>query len=458
MILGLDVDKNKSVFTLLEEDGETIHSKGTVTLSTFQALLKEHKPKAAGIEYTGRLAEPWIELATEHGTPIYIIHSVDRNAHNRIARQVVKNDPRDSRSIAETLSVWIDPYTRKLAHYPNDLFTEASTIRIAWQLRAILSSVTTLTRERTKAKQRADAAKSCGNEPMYILWTLQAKSELPEQALETALAFTKNHFPKEYAALKAIHGVGDSLACHAIATLLPIEKFPDVNRCLSYVGLRAIENSSGGKDITKPRTKSYLGQPELRSLLYMSIVSEIGLDGIPDKANPQGKTSEFYTIYHRLRERGKPHMVAYVACMSHRLRHIYAVLLRGTSRELEALQAKRPNVPPNAHTQTEAAKLLGVSRQAIADRIKRGTLTTTIINGKTYVLDVAPPPEKPLDLSNEAIEAAFDKYTFHIPSTKPEAEPKSPPYEGGDLERVHPNEAEPLFEQTPAGLQTVIPN
>ena len=368
MFIGIDIDKKCGIFAATT-DAENFE-KGRTKLQDLPALIQRFKPTAIGLEYTGRLAEPWIGIAIEEGTPIYIIHSTERKAINRIQRQKAKTDPRDAIAIAQSLWIWCDLQRRANALLPTDLFTDASSVRIAWTLRAILASVDKLTEQRA-------AAAAVGDSPdIERLWLSQAKTDLPEQALEGAVAYCRKHFPTELPALMALPGVGERLATYAIATLLPIERFKSVKQVVGYVGLNCVQHNSGGRDLHRPYTP-WLGQKEFRGMLYITAMSQCDKDTEPGK------------FYRHLRARGKPHGQALTAVAHKQLRAIFAVLCRGSSREqIEQDAAAAAAAPPPSYiTQVAFARAHNITRQAVADRIKHNSLQTAIHNGRKYIVE-----------------------------------------------------------------------
>ncbi len=370
MFLGLDISAKFAAYCFTENAVD--FTQGKVDLSAFPVLLRELKPQAISIEYTGRLAETWIAAAADYGVPSFIMHCAERKAVNRIARQKAKTDGRDALTLARMLFQWHDPTRRQFGLLPDDLFTEASSVRTAWMLRAMLSSVDTLTQERAKAKQRAAAAVLSGNPEMEALWLKQAAHSLPEMALENAMEYTRKHFPKELAALLSIPGVGERTATYAIATLCPVDRFADVSKCLGYVGLNATKHSSADKDLKKPRVP-HTGQMEFRAMLFMAALGQQRAD------NSSGE------LYRRLVARGKNGKLATVNVAAQILRSIFAVLKRGESRE-QMNAEPAVEVPPRLISQAEYARQRKLSRQRIGQLVKSGELQTEEFRGRRYIV------------------------------------------------------------------------
>lgn len=372
MFLGLDIDKAGAKYALTS-DGE-ISQQGIITLAKLHLLISQAEPKGLSLEYTGRMAEPWIEAAHRVGLPTYIMHSTERRAVTRIQRQRSKTDRKDARTLARCLYLWLDPQRRKTLLLPEDQFTEAASVQTAWTLRAMLASVDSLTRERTAAKQRAGAAARAGNEREEVFWLAASKTSAPEDALVGAVEYCKHHYAKEFTALLAVQGISDRIATCALATLMPIERFPNVNKAMTYCSLHMVRHNSAGKDIDKPYVGK-AGHKQLKVMLYTSAMSQV-------RSN-----SEFTEFHDRLISRGKDGKVAVMAVACKMFRSIFAVLRRGESREqIEQQEARAAAAPPAGYIrQTEAGKILGLSRQRIGQMISEGKIETAEKDGRKYV-------------------------------------------------------------------------
>lgn len=380
-ILSLDISNSFAEYFFDQDHGRVyLNPKHN---PSFTSLLDSLKPTAIGLEYSGRLAEPWCRIALSYEIPVYILHTVERKAYNRINRQRTKTDRRDAETIGKLLRTWMNRDLRAEIGYPDDLFTDYRQISTAWELRGMLSAVDALTAARTKAKQRATASRHSGNKTIMELWEKQASTKVPEEALQEAMSFCEKRFPEETGLLLSIPHVGPRLATYAIATLLPVDRFPTVKHVCSYVGLHARHTESGNRTLQRPYL-ARTGHKQLRSLLYLSCMQQVGKDTRIGKR------------YARLRDRGMNGKSALVNCAAALLRTIYAVL---SSRRpyydpdlppaLPQAPLPQAPLPSNLITQADAARILGLTRQAINLRVKRGKIPTAVVNGKTYILKEA---------------------------------------------------------------------
>lgn len=374
MYIGLDVDA-KGIEIAETEDGEQ-YTSSHLPLEAFAAWLKHKSGALLAIEYTGRLAEPYLSLCADAGVQIFIIHSRARAATQQPGRRGPKTDPEDAKGIARALLLWHNPESRRLLLLPNDLFVEASLVQIAWQLRALIEARDRCISDRVRAGNRAVAAQRAGNVPLYDFFANQAEALTTEAVDKMIELYIKQHYSEQYAALLSVPGIGPVLAPRLISTLLPVERFESVKHMNSYVGFALIINESGGKTITRRKTQ-HSGHSELRALLYIAAVGQT-------KAN-----NEHGEFYRRLVERGKPGKVAVVALAAKMLREAFAILCRGTSHEREATNAaaEARAVPSHLMTQSAYARRLGLSRQRVSQLVAEDKLPTALHNGKRHIIN-----------------------------------------------------------------------
>ncbi len=271
--LGLDIGSQISHYALTD-DGER-YEQGTLTLEELPALLAKHRVQSLACEYTGRLAEPWALAADASGITAYLIHTVERRALTRLARQSAKTDKRDAEMIAKILYLWANKDRRELLQLSGDLLIDAKTVREAWQLRTMVATVDQLVKARAAAKSRIKMATRVGSTDIVSVWQEVSQSDLPKRSLDAAVIYSKQHYPQELNALLTIPGIGPRTATYLLATLMPAERFLErghdgtdktVRNLKRYVGLYPRKEQSG---VTNKR--AFLvrrGNPRLRALLY----------------------------------------------------------------------------------------------------------------------------------------------------------------------------------------------
>ena len=379
MFLGLDIDGKGAHFCFTDDGAAFQH--GRTTLEDFPALLHSKGVRFVGAEYTGRRAELWMLASMAHGARGYVLHSTDRKAYTTIAGQSVKTDKRDAETIAFLLSLWGDKQHQRVFRASKVLFADAETVRKPWTLRALLNSADKLTDTRRAARQRLTAYQQVGNEHLSDLWELVAGEKYPEIATTRAEDYARAEFPHELEQMKSIPGVGPRIGPYLLGFLLPIDRYQENdpkrgNRLRQNVrklaGLYPIVMDSGGKQ--SPRRLSKRGNPRLRGMLYLAADHARRQEGV------------FKTLYDKQRDRGHNHRKAVIA-VAIRLLDIAATMLASGElfRDPNAMPPPEP-MPAHLIKQADAARALGISRQAVSDLIRRDKLRAQAWNGKTYVV------------------------------------------------------------------------
>lgn len=381
--LGLDIGAKQAHFAYTA-NGET-YEQGVIEQEGFALLLDSLKPVAVGMEYSGRLAEPWFLIAFGKQVPAFIMHSVMRKSITRLQRQTAKTDKKDAESIARTLRLWHVPDLRRAIGLPADLFTDAEQTRTAWVLRALLADAEAHQKTRVAAKLRYGAAHRCGMPERAALWFEEANSKQntrPERAFAVAQEYCLTHFTAEYDLLCGIPHIGAKTAIVLIATLLPIERFNDGKNMFSkvkrYAGLHA-KTEQSGTSINNTREKIGSGDRRLRASLRMCAFS-VG--------NPRVAQSPFTALYKRLtQERGMKPAKAMNRVATALLRVAAAVLLSGKAFHDPNAAPPPPKepIPDRLIMQSDAAREAECSRQRIGQLIAAGRLVGEAHDGKVYV-------------------------------------------------------------------------
>lgn len=114
--------------------------------------------------------------------------------------------------------------------------------------------------------------------------------------------------------LVSIRGIGEASAARLIALIGDVARFPNASKLVAYAGLDPMVRESGDKHAA--RHISRRGSAHLRNVLFNNARVAIAYPG-PVK-----------DYYDRMREKGKPFMVALVAAMQKLLRIVYACWLK----------------------------------------------------------------------------------------------------------------------------------
>lgn len=117
--------------------------------------------------------------------------------------------------------------------------------------------------------------------------------------------------------LQSIPGIGEITAWDILAEMPSVEEFDSAQSAASYAGLAPREQRSG-TSVRKATTLSKRGNRRLRKAFSFPAVSAM-------QWNPLVK-AHYERLHERLREKGKPKMVALAACMRKLLMICYGVL------------------------------------------------------------------------------------------------------------------------------------
>ena len=392
--LGIDLASHKPSVYAVTRDGQEFET-GTVALENLPELLAQIRPEAVAAEHTGALAEKWMRVVEGAGYEFYLIHSTERKGLNRVAHQAHKDDKRDAITIARMIRMWHNPETRRLVAIHKDIFLRMADVAKAWELRGLLRAMNAQTRNRTEAKQRLAAATATERKYLAQCWEQQAKSKIPEEAEQGAMAFAKEYFAHELELLLSMPGIGNRTALWLIATLCPIERFVEYGPGFR---LRSKDSAQVGKDLTFGNVKRYLGlnprvhqsgesakaefiqrlgAKPVRANLYVSAMKTLQLEGLP-------QTVTFYEAKEKREakpkgQRGQSQGRKLVVRIALRqLRVAVAILRSGQPYRGPGERVAPEKWQPPAHliSQAEAARLLGVSRQWVGQLVSNGDLQT----------------------------------------------------------------------------------
>jgi transposase len=386
MYLGIDVGK-KSADWKITTNRKNYYG-GAVLLTDLAALIVRRKVKVVAMEWTGRLAEPWANLAKASGCEVFIIHPGTRRGYTTLSGQTSKTDPWDAHTIAKVLSIWHDPVQRESLGIAENTFTSYDTIGPAWELRGLMADYDALMDTRKQARQRVEVYKHIGADKRAKLWQMAADSDLPALALDTARDYALRYYRAEYEALTSIPGVGDVLAIWMLATLMPIERFDEggttakaLDNIKRYLGMHPTRRQSGVSLDESTKTKS--GHRHIRGLIYVCSM-----------AVSTGKTETAMSVmYQREVARGRSGRRALLRVGHWYLRVMVALMRdpkpyqdKSTGRTSRTTTALKARIPTNLVPQKEAGDALGITRQRVDGLRRTGKLKTETYDGRWYVL------------------------------------------------------------------------
>lgn len=379
LYLGLDVQADISSYTLLTSDRATKPSHGRVNLDGFPKLLQDTRPRFLACEFTGRLAVPYARIASAHNVKVYYLDTVSRAAYTRIFGQTSKTDKQDAKTIAAVFRRWAE-HEQEYTMNPH-LFLDAEMVEDAWLLRAMLYELKSLRRFQVSASLKAQIAERTLLPDVASRWTdIAAALPLKAADLEVA-AYATQHFPQEMELLRTIPGVGPVLAPWIIAILNPVHRFETYPQAKRYIGMNPRQNDSGAKQGKQKVSRT--GNSTLRGLLYIAAISQVPRD------------TRFADLFKRKIAAGMPGKKATVAvaedifCVAEDIFCVaYHILKTGQPYHDPARPAPPPPEakPDHLVPQAEAARLLGISRQAVSQQVHSGKLRAEEWHGKQYVV------------------------------------------------------------------------
>ena len=384
MYLGLDLAAKKANWAIWHE-GKLVEE-GEVTTVAFPKLLERLNPVACAMEFTGRLAAQWALMAWKEGTESFIVHTNHRAAMVRLSDQTHKTDEEDARGIARYLYLWHDEKRREALDLPKNLFTDYRVIHRAWELRGLVADTNKLNQLRMQARQRIGAAERAEQEERKKPWEELSTSKAPEEALELAVAFCRSQFPQELNSLLSMPRMGERLAVTLLGELMPIDRFemareePDktISRVRKYLRWSPIREQTG-TTMNRTRRSNMRANPVV-GMMYFTCIGFAREDAIGTfpkmyrdriaRAMPKGEAIRRVTD-------------AYMRCCVAILRS--GALWRGESApKKEKALTRSERRPAHLITQTEAAKIMGVSKQYVAQIVKSGVLRAEEHEGKWH--------------------------------------------------------------------------
>ncbi len=402
MYLGLDIGATSAHFATTN-DGKT-YTEGKVEVDAFAAFLKQKRNvQAIGLEYTGGLALKWAHTAQASNIPVFYIHSNDRAAYMRIAKQRDKTDEKDSKTITRLLYLWTTPTRRDALRLPPTLFVDAKIVQQAWNLRGLLNAAEVSKKAHRASLARAITAERCASPDLAAFWQAKSVFNTNEANELTAKAtdYARQTYPGELAHLLTIPGVGPVLALNLLACIMPVERFADEKKAIAYAGLDPTSKKTGTTMNTVRASNK--GNPRLKGVLWVAALGQVRRDN---------KFGSYYQQMVNVRQ--KPPMIALAAVQRKMFCTAFALLRDNRPYTGEPKPKPEPQLelpfdepafrpksikldpdplPDYAMTQSEYARRLDTTRQTINQRVKAGKLPTVTIGERTYIDTRQAPPK-----------------------------------------------------------------
>lgn len=301
--IGVDISKN-DFYACFEETGEPILFQNNIKgIKTFERyLLKNNFKKEEtiiGVESTGIYHLPISFNMSRVGFLVNVINSLIVKKQNQISLRRVKNDKKDAGLIRYCA-------TNNVGY---KFIDNSETLT----LKSLVRQRDSLANMKNVLNRKQDAV--CYKEKHLGISISRSNKRLIDavsreiKKLEEKL---KEYRRDEQKLLQTIPGVGPITAVSFLSEITNIERFPQSEKLIAYIGLDSRVHKSG----TSINGKGYIskrGNKILRTRLYNACSVAVLRDNI------------FRDFFQKKRSEGKPYKVALVATMHKMANVIYAV-------------------------------------------------------------------------------------------------------------------------------------
>ena len=321
--IGLDVHKERTTFMVRDRLGNILLEGETATLyqELFPRLKTYLKSSIIGLEASTSYYTLYQQFL-KHGHIVKVANTI------QLRQLITKNDKLDARRLSEML---------RLGTFPSSYIPDEKIQRI----RSLIQTRHSLMEEKVRCNNRIQAFldrngvmmpsyKAFSKKWRYVLMQhmgsgrvsielrheydhyvfLEKKQEQVEQEIQ---GYAQKHWTAEYNLLQSITGIGPTVACYAIAHILPIERFSSCKKLRRYAGVVPTCKESGNK-----RSHGHIPKTSSRRQLRWALIQA---------ANTIGKTNTNLGRYYRRKKQQKKNAgIAKVAVASSLIDILYKVL------------------------------------------------------------------------------------------------------------------------------------
>lgn len=302
--VGIDIAKEFADVCFLDEQERENHT-GHYPAEKYKALVKKiskAKPKIVVLEATGGYEFELAGMLTAEEIPFRIVNPLRTRQFANSIGLLGKNDRIDARMLA-------------IFALRNKIEPLAGPDKQTLELRALLERRRQLVEHRAAEKKRKlrPMHKLAAESVQKVITVLDKEIDAIDKALSIAID-NDDDFKRKEEILTSVPGVGEQTARTLLASMPELGKL-NREQAASLAGLAPFARDSG-----KQRGKRSIrgGRFYVRKALYMAAVSA-------SRFNPKIKE-----VYLRLRNTGKPSMVALTACMRKLLLLLNALLKKNT--------------------------------------------------------------------------------------------------------------------------------
>ena len=321
--IGLDVHKERTTHVVRDKIGNILIEGETATIyqELFPRLKTYLKSSIIGLEASTSYYTLYQQFL-KHGYTIKVANTI------QLRQLIAKNDKLDARRLSEML---------RLGTFPSSYIPDEKIQRI----RSLIQTRHSLMEEKVRCNNRIQAFldrngvlmpsyKAFSKKWRYALMQhmgsgrvsielrheydhyvfLEKKQEQVEQEIQ---GYAQKNWTAEYNLLQSITGIGPTIACYAIAHILPIERFSSCKKLRRYAGVVPTCKESGNK-----RSHGHIPKTSSRRQLRWALIQA---------ANTIGKTNTNLGRYYRRKKQQKKNAgIAKVAVASSLIDILYKVL------------------------------------------------------------------------------------------------------------------------------------
>jgi len=321
--IGLDVHKERTTHVVRDKIGNILIEGETATIyqELFPRLKTYLKSSIIGLEASTSYYTLYQQFL-KHGYTIKVANTI------QLRQLIAKNDKLDARRLSEML---------RLGTFPSSYIPDEKIQRI----RSLIQTRHSLMEEKVRCNNRIQAFldrngvlmpsyKAFSKKWRYALMHhmgssrvsielrheydhyvfLEKKQEQVEQEIQ---GYAQKNWTAEYNLLQSITGIGPTVACYAIAHILPIERFSSCKKLRRYAGVVPTCKESGNK-----RSHGHIPKTSSRRQLRWALIQA---------ANTIGKTNTNLGRYYRRKKQQKKNAgIAKVAVASSLIDILYKVL------------------------------------------------------------------------------------------------------------------------------------
>lgn len=285
--VGVDVSKTFLDVGVLNQDTVRRVSNTPAGIRQLVRLFKASSPQLIVCEATGGLERALVLACTAADLPITSVNARHVRHFAKAIGKLAKTDRIDALVLARFAAA-VQPKVRAL---PDELVRRLAALG---GRRRQLKQMMTAERNRLSSSQ--DALVDAQIHDLLALLTLQAKQVTDEMLVLVRADVAMRH---RYELLISVPGVGDVVALNLLSSLPELGRLSRT-QVAALVGVAPINRDSGA---SRGRRMTWGGRAEVRTMLYMATV-------VACRHNAVIKPH-----YEQLVARGKPKMVALVACM-----------------------------------------------------------------------------------------------------------------------------------------------